>query len=683
MFDLPPSLERRPAPRAPRRGRWLGLALVAAVAALLALPAGCRYEQSGWQTRRDARFYPPAPQAPCVVALGTLRGQPAPTPSEVQLSMLLFGTEPPGPLAVVNPTDVACRDDLLLICDAMLATVLQWRLGPQGGLVLTSFDPPLEQPRQVAFDPDGNMLICQQSSVVRIDPAGREIGTYVRPDEPFRPADALVVDDQLWVSNTLGHTIDVFDLDSGQYRRSIGGRGSGPGRFMMPRGLALTPKGEVCVVDMLNRRVQVLDRSGRHLRDIGQPGDTPGCLGRPRDVAVGPDGAIFVTDAFAQRVHVFDRDGAVLLSFGEPGSGLGELTLPNGIAVTRVLPQADLDVPADLDAQYYVLVAEQLDQAGVRVYAWLGTTAQEVRPPEPATPVVRWVPPDPQRVAENPHWKPDRCEVCPEDGRLEPIPFPQAEAQCLECHDGIGAPADPHPIGRPASRAGTVVPEGWPTHEDRIGCLTCHDVQAQCRRNVERPVGLGVLMLRNYDPQRRLEYCATCHQSDVGQRFSPHRQRDAQGRIREDACLFCHTRRPEIPADGRRRFEPALRNESSRLCLNCHTRHWDLSPQGHVDRPVTPAIRRWMLMWDLSREYDLPPAELRKLAGDTSRRPRQLPLGEKDNREVVTCYSCHNPHYEGLFPAGSELAARARNPQDREAALRADWVNLCSHCHQR
>jgi hypothetical protein len=162
-------------------------------------------------------------------------------------------------------------------------------------------------------------------------------------------------------------------------------------------------------------------------------------------------------------------------------------------------------------------------------------------------------------------------------------------------------------------------------------------------------------------------------------RFSPHRQRDATGRVREDACLFCHTQRPEIPVDGRRRFEPQLRDESSDLCLNCHRRHWDLSPLGHVDRPVTPAIRQWMLAREASSTNADDAWQPARALVDSERQPARLPLGAGR----VTCYTCHNPHYAGLFPPGSELGALAVDAKDRASALRANWIELCSECHRR
>ena len=51
--------------------------------------------------------------------------------------------------------------------------------------------------------------------------------------------------------------------------RSVGGKGTELGEFNAPRHVAALPSGGVCVVDGLNRRVQILDSDLTPLRSIG------------------------------------------------------------------------------------------------------------------------------------------------------------------------------------------------------------------------------------------------------------------------------------------------------------------------------------------------------------------------------------------------------------------------------
>jgi sugar lactone lactonase YvrE len=665
-----------------RAGRRLSVALIALAAGLSALAgliaAGCATDRAALEARRADPFYPPSPQRPRVVALGSLRDRAVPTATQVELAVFLFGAEPPPPLTLLGPTGLASHGGEVLVCDAVLGQVLRW----EGAAALHGLPggEALDHPSALDIAPDGTRLVCHRGGVVRLDASGRVVQTYRRPDGMLRPGGVLAVDDAVWVTDPTRHTVEVFDGATGAWRRTVGAHGHGPGEFVMPRGMARTPAGEVCVVDTLNNRVQVFTAAGQWVRQIGQAGDTVGCFGRPRSVAIGPDGVVFVTDAFSQRVQVFDEQGTPLLAFGEPGPGVGALVLPHGIAITTERPPTERTLPADVTPAYYVLVAEQLDRPGIRVYGWLGDVEAEARHALPSGVALTWQAQFPGSQAINPHWDATRCDTChARDGaRLLPIEPLRIDALCLKCHDGVQAPADPHPIGRPAQTETVVTPMDWPAPGGMIGCITCHDIVEHCDPAAQRPA-VNAVLLRGFDPQRPLDYCTSCHRPDVGGRFSPHRQRDATGRVREDACLFCHTQRPEVPADGRRRFEPHLRVESSQLCLNCHSPHWDLSPRGHVDRPVSPKVREWMLMRELAREHDVSPAELARMAAEPGRSPARLPLGG----DMVTCYTCHNPHYTGLFPPDTELGALAENEPERISALRTNWIDLCSECHFR
>jgi hypothetical protein len=391
----------------------------------------------------------------------------------------------------------------------------------------------------------------------------------------------------------------------------------------------------------------VLDPQGNWLRDVGRPGNCVGCFGRPKNVAVGPDGTIFVTDAVSQRVHAFAPDGEPLLAFGEPGSGTGELTLPNGIAVTTIAAQTEHELPPNTSAAYYVLVSEQLNRPGVRVYAWLGDYEPDTSVAPPVVVLRRSAPEGPA----GPHWDPEGCAGChDEDDDERPLPIDSEDVVelCMDCHEGHEEAPFVHPVDSRAAGAGLRTPTGWPLLDGQLWCLTCHDIKQQCDVDARRAAATE-RMLRRPDPHMAHSLCTACH-VDPDWADSPHTQLDSAGQPDSESCLLCHEEEPEVPGDGSRQSEPNLRTASG-SCLSCHTRHWDYFPAEHVDQPVPPEMRR----------------------------RTKLPLA--DGR--VTCYTCHSPHQVGLFPSGSALAASATLPAEMAHYLRADRPGLCLGCHDK
>ena len=84
---------------------------------------------------------------------------------------------------------------------------------------------------------------------------------------------------------------------------AFGARGSGPGQFNDPCGIAVGPSGLVFVADTWNGRVQVFDDKGVWLREWG------GGFFGPRGIAVDPGGTVFVADTGNGRVVRFDASG--------------------------------------------------------------------------------------------------------------------------------------------------------------------------------------------------------------------------------------------------------------------------------------------------------------------------------------------------------------------------------------
>ena len=118
----------------------------------------------------------------------------------------------------------------------------------------------------------------------------------------------------------------------GSVLQTIGKTGSGEGEFNYPTELHLDGD-NLMVVDAMNFRVQVLDRSGAFRFSIGAIGDSTGTMFRPKGIGVDSEGDFYVVDGLWGVVQVFNRQGELLYYFGNRGTEAGEFQLPAGLAI--------------------------------------------------------------------------------------------------------------------------------------------------------------------------------------------------------------------------------------------------------------------------------------------------------------------------------------------------------------
>lgn len=144
-----------------------------------------------------------------------------------------------------------------------------------------------------------------------------------------------------------------------------GEKGSGPGQFNDPTGIAVVDD-EVFVADARNGRIQVFDFEGRFKRQFGAPGESRGQLGRPMNLTVA-NGRLYVAEYFNDRIQVLGLDGGSKALIGRQGSGEGELSAPGGAAVA---PNGDLAV-----ADFYNHRVQRFTAEGRFIRQW-GTTGK-------------------------------------------------------------------------------------------------------------------------------------------------------------------------------------------------------------------------------------------------------------------------------------------------------------------
>ena len=152
---------------------------------------------------------------------------------------------------------------------------------------------------------DGNLL---QEWGTFADQAGGDAppGTF---NEPWGVA--VGPDGSVYVSDTWNHRIQKFTADGepiatwGQYGQPIPEVPESNSSFWGPRGVAVSPQGQVFVADTGNKRIVVFDEDGNYITAFGSAGLDPGQFDEPVGVAVAPSGTVYVADTWNQRIQAF------------------------------------------------------------------------------------------------------------------------------------------------------------------------------------------------------------------------------------------------------------------------------------------------------------------------------------------------------------------------------------------
>jgi outer membrane protein assembly factor BamB len=98
------------------------------------------------------------------------------------------------------------------------------------------------------------------------------------------------------------------------------------GRFRQPTDVALDSRGNIYISDgYVNSRVAKYDMNGDWVKSWGEPGTGPGQFRTPHQIVIDQNDNVYVGDRSNRRVQVFDTDGKYLREFSidvpwEPGT---------------------------------------------------------------------------------------------------------------------------------------------------------------------------------------------------------------------------------------------------------------------------------------------------------------------------------------------------------------------------
>ena len=178
-------------------------------------------------------------------------------------------------------------------------------------------------------------------------------GPWEHPHPPLPPIDGMFrqVTDVAWDAagniyisdGYINSRVAKFSKD-GDWLRSWGEPGAGPGQFNTPHSIAIDAQGHVYVADRGNRRIQVFDTDGNFLRqikiDVPVPAEARPAIGNmPTDTTVGtmmpgapwaicitppPNQVLYSADAFPGRIYKLTLEGKVLGVLGKSGKQLKE-----------------------------------------------------------------------------------------------------------------------------------------------------------------------------------------------------------------------------------------------------------------------------------------------------------------------------------------------------------------------
>ena len=176
----------------------------------------------------------------------------------------------------------------------------------------------------IKFDPEGRVVMVFGRKQEASD---EETGPLKHPKPPLPAEDGRFrqVTDVAWdkAGNTfisdgyINSRVAKVDKD-GNWLKSWGDRGKGPGQFNTPHSIATDVKGNVYVADRGNHRIQVFDGDGKFLRqftiDVPVPPDAKPAIGKIPDEAMmaggtfapGSPWAICITPPPNQLLYISD-----------------------------------------------------------------------------------------------------------------------------------------------------------------------------------------------------------------------------------------------------------------------------------------------------------------------------------------------------------------------------------------
>ena len=265
---------------------------------------------------------------------------------DAKISRWLTGVGDTG-TPMTKPFGLAVHDGILYVTDPAARMVRLYNfkdskyieVGRKG-----ADDAILVKPFGIDVDESGTMYVVDRTALdIKVYTSeGEFLRKFGSREQYDMPTGIAVSDDGslVYVSDTGGvtssrHQILVYNGVTGELIKTFAQRGTDDNGLNLPKGLALSKKNELYVVDSGNFRVVVFDvETGKMVRSFGSIGRQLGSFSRPKSIAVCDDGLVLVSDAAFGNIQIFNEEGQLLMFIGDRGNSLAPATymLTSGVA---------------------------------------------------------------------------------------------------------------------------------------------------------------------------------------------------------------------------------------------------------------------------------------------------------------------------------------------------------------
>jgi YD repeat-containing protein len=288
---------------------------------------------------------------------------------------------------ITSPTGIAVNAaGELYVTEQYAAKVSKWTPLPSAPVYASQFGTKgtgagqFREPHSAAMATNGNVLVLDSANnrVEAFSQAGKyeaTFGAFGEGSGQVSAPYAIAVDAKgnVWVTDWGNNRVEEF-TEAGAFIRTLGWgvsngaaafqicttgckagiAGTGAGQFKEPKGIAVSPAGNVYVSDAANNRLEEFKEGGEFVATLGYgvstgeavyqtctsackagiAGSGNGQFKGPRGIAISAVGSLWVVESGNNRVQGFNGKNEYVLQFGSKGTGNGQFSEPKGIALS-------------------------------------------------------------------------------------------------------------------------------------------------------------------------------------------------------------------------------------------------------------------------------------------------------------------------------------------------------------